>query len=274
MVDYMKHLVETMVQTHKEAKPDDSHAYQKALQKLEAEVRTHIQVTVTQIEEQLKLYLDDVEAKLEKVERQRDRQLQEAEARIKRLERENSDLNLNWAQENRRPNLPVKGEEVDQLKKQVSQAQQLVKDLQAKARNQEAKITQLVSRPDSAFVDRNIERELESMRKKYDDKCSEMIGLVKRINSLAATKSKPTSAHQLKESKTVDARDVSPVPSTTGLKHKMRSYKALHTVDSQPTLLRQSIERSKSTERLQSKNTRAPSRIRGALSSTVKVREM
>lgn len=45
MVDYMKQLVESLVQGRKEASSSDFKSYQKALQKLEAEVRNHIQVS-------------------------------------------------------------------------------------------------------------------------------------------------------------------------------------------------------------------------------------
>jgi hypothetical protein len=44
MVDYMKLMVESLVQSRKDTQKRDFKAYQKALQKLEAEVRTHIQV--------------------------------------------------------------------------------------------------------------------------------------------------------------------------------------------------------------------------------------
>jgi hypothetical protein len=271
MIDYIKHQVESFGQPRQEISTDEFKAYQKALQKLEAEVRTHIQVRPMQIEEQLKLYLDSVEAKLEKVERQRDKQLKEAESCIKVLEKEKADLQKLLAQDKRRPSLQGKGEDGEGLRVQVSRAKEHIKELEQKVLLHEA---QLSTRTVNLDSDRRLEKEMEALRKKYDDKCSEMKSLIKRLNSLTAFKNKVVSSRTLKESAT-ESRDVSPMPSTSVLKQKIKSYKALNakelTGTAGPSLIRRVIERSKSTERLQGKASRASSRSRGGdLSSTVR----
>jgi chromosome segregation ATPase len=272
MIDYIKHQVESFGQPRQETSADEFKAYQRALQKLEAEVRTHIQVRPRQIEEQLKIYLDSVEAKLEKVERQRDKQLKEAESSINSLEKEKADLQKLLAQDQRRPSLQGKGEDGEALRMQVSRAKEYIKELEQKVLLHEAQLgTRTAANVD---LDRRLEKEMEALRKKYDDKCSEMKSLIKRLNSLTAFKNKVISSKTLKESAT-ESRDVSPMPSTSVLKQKIKSYKALNakelTGTAGPSLIRRVIERSKSTERLQGKTSRASSRSRGGdLSSTVR----
>jgi hypothetical protein len=153
-------------------------------------------------------------------------------------------------------------------------AQEYIKELELKAHKTEGQVAHFKTKAESLDFDRKYEKELEHMRKKYDDKCSEMMVLVKRLNVLAAFKNKTQSSHPLKETRTSESRDVSPVPSTSVLKRKMKSsYKALCTQDihmAAPAFPRRVIERSKSTERIQTRPSRASSRLRGNMSGTVK----
>lgn len=158
------------------------------------------------------------------------------------------------------------------LRQQCLRAQEYIKELEAKLLQQESQVAQLLSRSESVDFDHKRGNELEFMRKKYDDKCSEMLGLVKRLNSLTAFKNKMMSSQPLKETRTVESRDASPMPAASLLKRKIKTYKALYANDIHiaPTATKRVIERSKSTERLQSKTSRSSSRLRGNMSSTVK----
>lgn len=271
MLDYMKHLVESLVQAKKVPNEAEFKSFQKALQKLEAEVRNHIQVRSKQIEEQLKIYVEHVEAKLEKSERLYDKQLKEAEVRVQSLEKENNELQKVVAKGNRHSSLPGFDLEVEQLKQRFEMSQGYIKELESKLLQQETKFAKLLSRPESVNLDAKHERELDAIKKKYDDKCSEMSGLVKRLNSLIAFKKKVLNSASLKDSRTAESRDVSPLPVSSVLKKKLKAYKSNYGNDihMSPSKTRP-IERSKSTERLQSRTSRASSRSRGNLSSTVR----
>jgi DNA repair exonuclease SbcCD ATPase subunit len=256
MVDYMKLLVASL------SKTKDSQAnykgYQKALQKLEAEVRNHITVRTRQIEEQLKLYLEHIEAKLEKAERQKDQQMKEATDRIQELENDNAELQS--------LNKQVRGEDLATVKQQLSRAKEYIKDLEKKCLRLETQLSHARSRTDNSNFDSRLEKELEYLRKRYDDKCSEMVGMARKLSSLSALKSRPSYA--VKDSQ--ESRDTLPVSS---LKSKLKTFRKFNADDLHFTALavqKKQLERSKSTERLSGRMYRSPSRSKANLSSTIR----
>ncbi|OMJ80822.1 hypothetical protein SteCoe_18822 [Stentor coeruleus] len=70
----------------------DPNQYQEALQKLEAEVRNHIK-----IEQQLKLFIESQELKIEEIERTFGREDRESTEEIENLDKENKDLMMKIA---------------------------------------------------------------------------------------------------------------------------------------------------------------------------------
>jgi hypothetical protein len=156
--------------------------------------------------------------------------------------------------------LAEKDQEVTALKLECMKATECIHELTQQVTTLE--VEELSSRPhlkEFPWAD-----EMAALRRKYEDKCSEMMRLVKYLNTLIAFKNKT-----LKDNRTPSrSREASP------LRVKKRSSKALNQKDfyvPEPSLARRVIQRSSSTERLQSKTTsRASSRSRGCLSSTAR----
>jgi predicted nucleic acid-binding Zn-ribbon protein len=256
MVDYAKLLIVTLFKSKDEEHPDNTSfkAYQKALQKLEAEVRNHITVRTRQIEEQLKLYLDHIEAKHEKSERQRDKLQKEAEDRILALEKELAELRTQLETASKRPE--VKSEEAECLRQSLENAKDYVKELEQRCSRLETKVGR--SRMSSDY---EVVHESADTRKR-----SELVGLVKKLNSLKGIRSKAAAASVYYDAQTSQEG----VPAA--YKATVRTHKAVYSQDIHVPISsgkQGPIGRSKSTERLGRAN-RSASRSKVNLSSTIR----
>jgi DNA repair exonuclease SbcCD ATPase subunit len=253
MVDYAKLLVVTLFKGREPPQTDNASfkAYQRALQKLEAEVRNHITVRTRQIEEQLKLYLDHIEAKHEKSERQRDKLQKQAEERIMALEKELAELRTQLEVASRRPE--VKSEEAECLRQHLENAKDYVKELEQRCTRLETRLSK--SRMNSDYEAH--EKETADTRKR-----SELVGLVQKLNRLKGIKSKAAAASVYYDAQT--SREGVPAAYKTTVK----THKAVYSQDIHVPSGKQG-GRSKSTERLRQSN-RSASRLKGNLSSTIR----
>lgn len=259
MIDYVQLVAASLLQDRGIDEPSYK-GYQKALQKLEAEVRKHITVSGSQIQEELKLYIDHLEETAELTHNSIPKETQPV-ASVTLLETDKSDLRSKLHQEAQ--NL-ILTEELEKVKKELLKAKDQVQELEKKCGLLEAKLIQALNR---AELRSNHDIKFEALRKKYEEKCADMVLLVKKLNSSAL---KVKNYHSLKETLVHDTRRNTPLK---GSILKQQLSKVLHTqVIHFPAapIRHKSVERSKSTERLHGQFSRNSSKLRGELSGTLR----
>lgn len=232
--------------------------YQRALQKLEAEVRRHYNVRTTQTQEQLKVYLSYMEDSLEKSEHNSEK-LKATEARLLSLGQENARLRDQLVKVRAMQSIEVNREEVEALQQQLVRAQDSAKELEIRCQQLETALLKTKAR--EPHLDSR-QSEMEYLLKRYDDKCTEVVSMVKRFNSLVTLKHKGA---QLKDSK--ESRDTTPRLTMPALNSKSKVFKY---IKSKESANKEEMVRSKSTERLSGIYNPSPLKTRTSLVNPVR----
>lgn len=191
--------------------------------------------------------------------------------RVSSVEKVNTDLKAQLDKANQKSH-EANGVGNEVWRKELSQAKVYIIELEQKCLKLEAKLGQGQVGSGRVSQDSKYEKELEYIRKKYEDKCIEMLGMVKRLNSLSAFRNKSKNSHLLKETLLPENRDITPSPGSIN-SYQLRSAKALHDRDihMEPGLIRRKpIARSKSTERLSGRVNRSSSRLKSNMSSSIR----
>jgi predicted RNase H-like nuclease (RuvC/YqgF family) len=237
--------------------------YQRALQKLEAEVRRHYNVRTTQTQEQLRVYLDTMEGSLEKSELNSEK-LKATEDRLHSVDEENARLRDQLAKVRAIQLTEGNRAEVEALQQQLERAKGSAKELEVRCHQLETALEKTKAR--DLHLDSR-QHEVDYLRKRYDDKCSEMTSMAKRYNSLATLKHKAAQS-QIKDASTKESRDTTPRLTIPAMNTKSRVFKS---IKSKESAFKEQMVRSKSTERLSGRYNPSPIKARTSLVSPVRM---
>lgn len=156
--------------------------YQTALQKLESEVRNHIKVIVIQIEQQLKLYIESTQSKLEDSEKAREELTHNSKAMVEKLVRENRRLQEQVKDEmsglSTEPTLSGRELKTHDRREDTQKYIQEIAVLRTKSAQDSQKIVELEK------LMGKFESEMSRMRRSLDDKCRDYETVYKKYEEL------------------------------------------------------------------------------------------